>query len=65
MNAHTGRYDYENVVTQDLLSFQNNGAWCVGADCSSAVGQATPVGVVMTTHEALLRSISRSDVVIN
>jgi hypothetical protein len=52
LNAHTGRYDYENVVTGDVLSFQNSGAWCVGSDCSSAVGGASPIGVMMTSHEA-------------
>lgn len=48
----TGRYEYENIITGDKLNFQSNGAWCVASDCSAAVGGATPVGVVMTTHEA-------------
>ena len=51
MNAHTGRFDYENVITGDKLTFQQNGAWCVGADCSAPIGGATPMGVVMTSHE--------------
>eukprot|EP00435_Cladocopium_sp_Y103_P034010 s209_g8.t1 len=53
LNAHTGRYDYENVVTGDVLSFQNSGAWCVASDCSSAVGGASPIGVLMTSHEVV------------
>jgi hypothetical protein len=52
LDAHTGRYDYENAVTGDKLVFQRSGSWCVGSDCSSAVGGANPIGVLMTTHEA-------------
>ena len=31
---------YENAVTGDKLVFQRSGSWCVGSDCSSAVGGA-------------------------
>eukprot|EP00913_Durusdinium_trenchii_P006626 g6225.t1 len=53
LDVDTGRYEYENIITGDKLNFQSNGAWCVASDCSAAVGGATPVGVVMTTHEVL------------
>ncbi|CAE7841182.1 ACBP2, partial [Symbiodinium necroappetens] len=50
-DAHTGRYKYVNALTGDALSFERNGEWCVGPDCSAPVGGATPVGVVMTMLE--------------
>ncbi|CAE7438803.1 ACBP2 [Symbiodinium sp. CCMP2592] len=52
-DAHTGRYKYVNTLTGDTLSFERNGEWCVGPDCSSPVGGANPVGVLMTMLEVL------------
>ncbi|CAE7865610.1 ACBP4 [Symbiodinium microadriaticum] len=61
-DAHTGRYKspvsklgmtwagYVNALTGDTLSFER---WCVGPDCSSPVGGADPVGVLMTMLEVL------------
>lgn len=39
------------VLTGDTLTFETSGAWCVGNDCSAAVGGANPIGVKMVTHE--------------
>ena len=44
---------YENVLTGDMLSFERNGRWCVGSDCSEPLGGATPLGAVMATHQVV------------
>ena len=53
LDPHSGSYNYENVLTGDTLTFETSGAWCVGNDCSAAVGGANPIGVKMVTHEVL------------
>lgn len=41
------------MLTGDVLSFERNGRWCVGSDCSAPLGGGTPVGAVMATHQVV------------
>ena len=51
-DQRTGRFEYENSITGDTLTFQSSGAWCVGSACSVPLGGADPIGVSMPGFEA-------------
>ncbi|CAJ1455722.1 unnamed protein product [Effrenium voratum] len=52
-DQRTGRFEYENSITGDTLTFQSSGAWCVGSACSVPLGGADPIGVSMPGFEVL------------
>ena len=56
LDSYTGRFEYENVVTGDMLTFGRDGRWCVGSDCSAPMGGATPVSAMMATHQVRFSS---------